>query len=62
MSGFTAGIFSVAGMLVVAAIVTTLVKNYQGTEGLIQNTTAGFANDLLAAQGAVSQPLSYAQF
>lgn len=51
MSGFMAGLFSVATLLVAAAIVTTLVKNPSGTTGLVSSVTGGFANDLLAAQG-----------
>ena len=51
MSGFTAGIISVATLLVGAAIVTTLVKNAQGTSGIISSSTSGFASLLRAAQG-----------
>jgi hypothetical protein len=51
MSGFTAGIISIATLLVGASIVTTLVKNSQGSVGLVTATTNGFANLLNAAQG-----------
>lgn len=51
MSGAMAGIISIAALLVGASIVTILVKNPQGTTGLIQATTGGFAADLAAAQG-----------
>jgi hypothetical protein len=54
MSGFLAGIISVATLLVGAAIVTTLVKNPQGSAGLINAVTSGFSTDLLAAQGSSS--------
>jgi hypothetical protein len=54
MGGFTAGIFSVAGMLVVVALVATLVKNGTGTAQTIGAVTGGFANDLIAAQGNVT--------
>lgn len=54
MSGFTAGIFSVAGMLVVVALVATLVKNGSGSASVIGAATTGFANDLVAAQGSVT--------
>ena len=54
MSGFLAGIISVAALLVGAAIVTTLVKNPSGSVGLVQAVTGGFANDLTAAQGGGS--------
>jgi hypothetical protein len=51
MSGFTAGIISIATLLVGATIVTTLVKNSQGSIGLVTASTNGFANLLNAAQG-----------
>ncbi len=51
MSGAVAGIISIAALLVGASIVTILVKNPQGTTGLINSTTQGFAADLAAAQG-----------
>lgn len=51
MSGFAAGIISVATLLVGAAIVTTLVKNPSGSVGLVNAVTSGFAADLTAAQG-----------
>jgi len=57
MSGFTAGIFSVAGMLVVVALVATAVKNGSGTAQVVNAVTAGFGNDLLAAQGSLSSAL-----
>jgi len=51
MNGFTAGIVSIATLLVGAAIVTTLVKNSSGTTGIITASTSGFASLLNAAQG-----------
>ena len=51
MSGVVAGVFSVAALLVGAAIVTTLVKNGQGASQVIRASTGGFANLLNAAQG-----------
>jgi hypothetical protein len=51
MSGFAAGVISVATLLVGAAIITTLVKNSSGTTGIITATTSGFASLLNAAQG-----------
>lgn len=51
MSGVVAGVFSVAALLVGAAIVTTLVKNGQGAAQVINASTGGFANLLNAAQG-----------
>ena len=51
MSGVVAGIFSVAALLVGAAIVTTLVKNGSGAAQVISASTGGFANLLSAAQG-----------
>ena len=51
MGSFLSGIISIGALLVGAAIVTTLVKNPQGSVGLVQAVTGGFANDLTAAQG-----------
>ena len=51
MGGFSAGIFSVAGALVVVALVATLVKNGSGSSSVISAVTGGFAADLNAAQG-----------
>lgn len=51
MDGFLAGIISVASLLVGAAIITTLVKNGDGTKSLVDSLTGGFAKDLAAAQG-----------
>lgn len=51
MGGFSAGIFSVAGALVVVALVATLVKNGSGSSQVIGATTGGFAQDLNAAEG-----------
>lgn len=51
MKGAVAGFISIAALLVGASIVTILVKNPQGTSGLINSTTSGFANLLNAAQG-----------
>lgn len=51
MSGFTAGIISVASLLVAASIITTLVRNPSGSVGLVNAVTQGFAADLNAAQG-----------
>ena len=51
MSGTTAGIISVFTLLVGAAIVTTLVKNYQGSTGIINSVFGGFSKALSAAQG-----------
>jgi len=57
MSGFTAGIFSVAGMLVVVALVATAVRNGSNTAQVITAVTGGFGNDLLAAQGVLTSAL-----
>ena len=54
VNSFLAGIISIGALLVGAAIVTTLVKNPQGSVGLVQAVTGGFANDLTAAQGGGS--------
>ncbi len=54
MGSFLSGIISIGALLVGAAIVTTLVKNPQGSVGLVQAVTGGFANDLTAAQGGGS--------
>ncbi len=51
MSGTVAGIISIFTLLVGAAIVTTLVRNPQGTSGLISSTFGGFSQALSAAQG-----------
>ena len=51
MDGFLAGIISVAAALVGVALITTLVKNGDGTASLINSVTGGFAKDLSAAQG-----------
>lgn len=54
MSGFTAGLFSIAALLVGASIIATFLKNPQGTSTLIGSVTTGFANDLIASQGSVT--------
>lgn len=51
MSGATAGIISIFTLLVGATIVTTLVKNYQGSTGIINSIFSGFSGALSAAQG-----------
>lgn len=51
MSGTAAGIVSILSLVVGVALVTTLVKNPQGTTGLINSSFTGFANILSAAQG-----------
>lgn len=51
MSGAVSGIISIAALLVGAAIIATLVKNPQGSIGLVNATTSGFANLLNVAQG-----------
>lgn len=51
MGGTAAGIISILSLVVGVALVTTLVKNPQGTTGLIDSSTRGFANILSAAQG-----------
>lgn len=54
MSGFTAGIISIATLLVGASIIATLVKNPQGTGALVGSVTTGFSNLLIASQGSVT--------
>ena len=60
MNGMTAGIFSVAGMIVVLALFATAVKNGSGTSQIIQNTASGFGNVLMAASGSTNSTLPYA--
>lgn len=54
MSGFAAGLISVAALLVGASIVATLVKNPQGSVGLVNAVSTGFNNALIASQGNVT--------
>lgn len=54
MSGFAAGVISIAALLVGATIVATLVKNPKGSVGLVNAVFGGFNNSLIAAQGNVS--------
>lgn len=51
MSGTTAGVIGIFSLLVGAAIVTTIVKNYQGSTGVIDSVFNGFSKALSAAQG-----------
>lgn len=62
MSGFTAGLVSIATFLVLASIIATLVKNPQGTGALIGNTGTAFTNALVASQGNITQLSSYSSF
>lgn len=59
MSGFTAGIVSIATFLVAASIVATLVKNPQGTGTLIGSAGTAFTNALVASQGSVTSLQTY---
>ena len=54
MSGFAAGLISVAALLVGASIVATLVKNPQGSVGLVNAISTGFNNSLIASQGNIT--------
>jgi len=54
MSGFAAGIISVAALLVGASIVATLVKNPSGSVGLVNSVFTGFNNSLIASQGSIT--------
>lgn len=54
MSGFAAGLISVAALLVGASIIATLVKNPQGSVGLVNAISTGFNNALIASQGNVT--------
>ena len=51
MSGFTAGLISIATLLVGASIITELTKNASGASSIITASASGFANLLNAAQG-----------
>lgn len=51
MSGTAAGVISILTMVVGVAFVSTLVKNPQGSTGVIDSLTKGFGNILSAAQG-----------
>ncbi len=51
MSGTAAGVISILSAIVGVALVTTLVKNSQGSVGLVDSLTKGFGNILSAAQG-----------
>lgn len=54
MSGFAAGIISVAALLVGASIIATLVKNPSGSVGLVNAVSTGFNNALIASQGTIT--------
>lgn len=51
MGGVSAGVFSVLSLIVGVALVATLVKNSEGSVGLVNAGASGFAKILSAAQG-----------
>lgn len=63
MSGFAAGLISIASLLVGASIIAVLVKNPQGSVGLVNAVSTGFNNALIASQGSItslqSQPTAF---
>ena len=59
MSGFTAGLVSIASLIVGGSILATFLKNPQGTTALVGGVGTAFDNSLVASQGNVTSLSSY---